>query len=73
MPTHNPRINITFDERVVSILTSMAKHEHKSLAGLTKELVLEALERREDLILTTLAESRDKKNVKLIKHDDAWK
>lgn len=73
MPTHNPRINVTFDHSMLGILSSLAKHEHKSLSSLAKELVLEALERREDMALSTIAKIRDIKNAKMIKHEDAWK
>ena len=55
MPTTNPRVNITFEPATVAILSSLAKQEHKSLAGVAKELVLEALERREDKVLSSLA------------------
>ena len=73
MPTQNPRVNITFEPAIVAILSSLAKQEHKSLSGLTKELVLEALERREDRVLSAIAEAREHKASKTVKHDDAWK
>lgn len=73
MPTTNPRVNITFEHATVAILSSLAKQEHKSLSGVAKELVLEALERREDKVLSALAETREKNAKTTIKHDDAWK
>lgn len=73
MPTTNPRIHITLDESISTILTQLAKNEHKSVAGIAKELVLEALARREDIALSALAEIRDKPKAKRIKHEDAWK
>jgi hypothetical protein len=73
MPTTNPRVNITFDPATVAILLSLAKQEHLSLSSLTKELVLEALDRREDRVLSAIAETRDHKTIKTISHDDAWK
>jgi predicted CopG family antitoxin len=73
MPTKNPRINITFEEATAGLLNSLAKQEHKSVSSLAKELILEALERREDMVLSSLAKVRDEQNVKKIKHDDAWK
>jgi len=51
----------------------LAKQEHTSLSNLAKELVLEALERREDKALSAIAETRDTKKAKRIKHEDAWK
>jgi hypothetical protein len=73
MPTKNPRINITLEESTASLLSSLAEQEHKSISGLTKELVLEALERREDMALSAIAEIRDVPKKKRIKHDDVWK
>ncbi len=53
----------------------LAKREKKSVAGLTKELVLDALERREDLALSLLAEQREQehKGKKNKSHADAWR
>ena len=73
MPTMNPRVNITFEPPLMNLVSSLAKEEHKSVASLAKELIVEALERREDKVLSALAEMRDKKSVKKIKHEDAWK
>ena len=73
MPTKNPRINITLEESLAGILLSLAEHEHKSLSSLAKELLLEALERREDLALSSIAEIRDTAKAKRIKHADVWK
>ena len=73
MPTKNPRINITMEESIVNVLSQLAEQEHKSIASITKDLVLEALERREDMALSALAKVRDTKEAKKVKHDDAWK
>ncbi|MCF7799606.1 hypothetical protein K9M16_01245 [Candidatus Babeliales bacterium] len=73
MPTKNPRINITFEIAYAEQLAFLAKQENKSISSLAKELILEALERREDMLLSSLAESRDIKKAKRVKHEDAWK
>ena len=73
MPTTNPRLNVTFDRTTADILAGLAKEEHVSVSSLAKELILEALERREDLQLSALAKLRDKKKEKLVEHKDAWK
>ncbi|MBV9576045.1 MAG: hypothetical protein JO149_05435 [Gammaproteobacteria bacterium] len=73
MPTINPRINITLEKTLALLLEQQAKIEHKSVASVAKELILEALERREDMALTAIAEIRDTKNAKRIKHKDVWK
>lgn len=59
MPTKNPRINITVEESTAGLLSYIAQQEHKSVSGLAKELILEALDRREDMFLSAIAESRD--------------
>lgn len=73
MPTVNPRINVTFEQEVSSQISSLAAQEHKSASRLVKELVIEALERREDVYFSELAESRDVENSKKISHKNAWK
>ena len=73
MSTKHPRINITFEEATVALLSELALQENKSVSGLTKELVLEALERREDMFLSAIAEVRDRVISKKVKHNDAWK
>lgn len=72
MPTKNPRINVTLEESVAGLLSILADHEHKSVSSLVKELIFEALERREDMNLSAIAEIRDTLKAKRIKHDDAW-
>jgi hypothetical protein len=73
MPATNPRINITLEPSVMNAVKSLAEQEQKSVSSISKELILEALERREDSVLSAIAESRDSKNAKKVKHDDAWK
>lgn len=73
MPTTNPRINITLEKTLASLLEQQAKLEHKSVASIAKELILEALERREDMALSAIAEIRDTKKAKRIKHEYVWK
>ena len=73
MPTKKPRVNVTFDISMASVLAKLAKKEQKSVASLAKELILEALDRREDMVLSNLADRRDSKSYKNVKHKDAWK
>lgn len=75
MPTHNPRLNVTFQPETAALLTRLARREKKSVASLTKELVLDALERREDISLSLLAERREKEQAgkKTVSHADAWR
>ena len=73
MSMKNPQINITFEENTVDLLSSLAKQEDKTVPNLVKELILEALDRREDMVLSAIAESRDTQHAKKIDHEDAWK
>ncbi|MEJ0063663.1 MAG: hypothetical protein WDO70_10835 [Alphaproteobacteria bacterium] len=73
MPTTNPRINLTLEPQWRSILAKIAAVEGKTIAGLTKELVLEALELREDIALSALAKAREATSKKLVSHEDAWR
>ena len=72
MPTKLPRLNITLENDLMTIVTTLAKQEQKSVSKLAKELVMEALERREDRVLSALAEVRDTKKAKRVRHADAW-
>lgn len=69
----NPRINVTLDESIVDFLCIIAKEENKPVAGLVRDLVCEALERREDMHLSAIAEKRDTSQEKKYSHTDAWK
>lgn len=73
MPTQNPRINVTFEVATAGLLADLARQEHKSLSSLAKELIMEALDRREDRVLSAIAEVRDTPKAKRVKHDDVWK
>ena len=69
----NPQINVTFEEDTVNLLGSLAKQESKTVSDLVKELILEALSRREDIVLSAIAEVRDTQDTKKVSHEDAWK
>lgn len=69
----NPRIHITVDAETAKLLNNLADQENKSLSSLATELILDSLERREDMALSMLAEHRDRRSEKKVKHADAWK
>ena len=74
MSTKNPRINITFEEAYLELLASLAEQENKSVSSLAKELILEALDKREDMALSEIAKAREEvEETRKIKHEDAWK
>ena len=67
------RINVTFEEAISSLLTNLATKENKSTSRLVRELTLSALEMREDLYLSNLAEKLDKDGIKTYSHSEVWK
>ena len=73
MTTKNPRINVTFTKETSQLLAYLAKEENTSVAGLTRKLTLESLERREDMLLSDLVQKLDKKGAKTVSHKSAWK
>ena len=73
MPTKHPRINVTLEEETMLMLSLLAKKKSRSVSSMTKELLEEALDLREDKILSTLARMRDVSQAKRVKHADAWK
>jgi len=77
MATKNPRVNVTFEEKTIDILTDLAEIEKKSVSSIIRELTLEALELREDYYFSKLAEKFDKElekgNIELYSHEEAWK
>jgi hypothetical protein len=66
-------INLSFEQSTVDWLAILAKQENKSVESFAKELILDALELREDLALSAIAEMRDREGVARVRHEDAWK
>jgi predicted DNA-binding protein len=77
MPTKKPRFNITFEPSEINMLTLLAKKKHKSISTLARELILDALERHEDMVLSAVGDERveefQKKLQKTVSHEKAWK
>lgn len=73
MPTKNQRINITTNEKLMSNIALIAKQEKKTVSTLAKELIEEALDKREDMYLSTIANSREVESKKVVQHTEAWK
>ena len=56
MPTKNPRINVVLESGLYSAVSDFAKQEGISKSMAIRDLVKEAMELREDVALTALAE-----------------
>ena len=72
MSTSSPRINIVATEELYSALSFIANLEDKSLSAIAKELLFEALEKREDKFLSDIANKRDTPDAQLISHQEIW-
>ena len=73
MPTKNPRLNVVLDESLYKIIENLAQKEGKSMSVIAKELLEDALEKHEDLLLSQAAMEREAKSKKTVSHKDAWK
>lgn len=73
MTTKKQRIPITFNASTTSLLFDLAKQLRKPVASLIEQFVLEALEMREDLYLSKIAEELDKEGAKTYSHSEVWK
>lgn len=73
MPTKNPRLNVVLDDELYEMVEKIAKQEGKSMSVVAKDLMTDALEKHEDLLLSEMAMKRETKSKKTISHDKAWK
>lgn len=73
MPTKNPRLNVVLDNELYEMVEKIAQKEGKSLSVVAKELMEDALEKHEDMLLSEMAMKRESKSKKTISHDKAWK
>jgi metal-responsive CopG/Arc/MetJ family transcriptional regulator len=74
MPTTKPRINVILEEPLYETVEQLAERDGMSLSLKVRDLVKEALEIREDIALTYLAEERDEtfRKSKSLRHDEVW-
>ena len=73
MPTKNPRLNVVLTKTVLQMLSEIARNEDKSLSVVAQELIIEALDRHEDMLLSGIAMKRELKSKRTVSHDRAWK
>ena len=74
MPTKNPRINVVLEKPLYSALYDLAEEQGLSLSMLTRDLIKEALELREDRALADFAAERDEDfdRDKALTHKEVW-
>jgi predicted DNA-binding protein len=74
MPTKNPRVNIVVEPFLYDVLRDLAAAEGVSMSTLTRDLIREAVNLREDVALAAFADARmntfDKKAA--LSHEDVW-
>lgn len=74
MPAKNPRINVSVEKPIYSIIETLAKEKGVSISMVTRDLIKEALEIYEDAFLTDFAEERKKTFDKdrSLSHEEVW-
>ena len=74
MPNKNPRISMVVEPDLYAIIQHLAEKKGVSSSSITRELVLEAIESREDLALFEIMETRlkDSHEEDYLSHDEVW-
>jgi hypothetical protein len=74
MPARNPRVNVVLERPVYERVAKLANRENVSLSTKVRDLVKDALELQEDLVLTAVAERRERTFTRqtALKHDQVW-
>ena len=75
MNTRQRRVNVTFRSDTLKAVSLLADKKEMSLSSMTQELVEQALELREDIHLSHLADVAEKraKGKKTVPADRLWK
>lgn len=73
MATDNPRIQVMLDNETNGLLANLALQQKRSVSATAAELIREALELHEDVLLSRHGDKRLAEAKKWIDHKDAWK
>jgi hypothetical protein len=75
MPAKNPRINVVLEKPLYEAIKKIAKKEGISISLKARDLLREALEIHEDMILGEIASEREKtfRREKALTHEEIWK
>lgn len=73
MATDNPRIQVMLDEETNALLSTLAGRLHRSISSTAADLIREALELHEDILLSKHGDARFASSKIWIGHEDAWK
>ena len=74
MPSKNPRINVVLDTHLFKNVQFLAEKDGVSLSTKVRDLLKDAMEIQEDIILATLAEAREDslEESSPLTHEDTW-
>lgn len=74
MPNKNPRISMVIEHDIFDIIHALAKKNGVSNSAITRELVLEAIESREDTALIQIIKERlnETKESEFLSHEEVW-
>lgn len=74
MPAKNPRVNVVLEKPLYDSVKRLAAKEEISLSLKIRDLIKEALEAQEDVVLTEVAEEREKtfRRSRAISHKQVW-
>lgn len=73
MPTDNPRIQVMLDDETNGALVKLAAKQRRSVSSTAADLIREALELHEDIVLSAHGDARFAATKKWVSHKDAWK
>ena len=75
MPTKNPRVNIVVEPPLYVAMHELATSQGVSMSAIARDLILEAINLREDVALSAFADKRmttfDREAA--LAHEDVWK
>jgi metal-responsive CopG/Arc/MetJ family transcriptional regulator len=74
MPTKNARINVVVEKPLYTLIDEISKERGISKSMLVRDLVIEAIDLREDQALARFADERDKSfdKSKALTHKEVW-
>ncbi|MGQ0665102.1 MAG: hypothetical protein ACT4P2_16275 [Pseudomonadota bacterium] len=72
MAAMQARINIVLDPELRAVIAGLARRRKASVPAVVVELIRDAVERHEDLLLARLATQRERQSRKTVRHDKAW-
>ena len=75
MPAKNPRVNVVLEKPLYDSVKRLAAKEEISLSLKIRDLVKEALDAQEDIVLTEVAEEREKtfRRSRGLSHKQVWR